>query len=107
MRYECREPFAGAFVEYSDAWSIRDRRRFVQDRGDDWLALVRGKTVALHLPSLEGASIDHPDALTVENLEMIDWRLFEWWKATPAQCLEDVTRLGEALRPSSAIAGTE
>jgi len=104
MRYTCEEPFAGAFVEYSDAWSMRDRRLFISDKGDEWLDLIRGKVTALHLPAMEGEPLTSAEHLTVENLERLDGRLFDWWRATPGQCLVDLRRLGEALRPSSAIA---
>lgn len=104
MRYECEEPFGGAFVEYSDAWSIKDRRRFKSEKGETWLALVRAKTLAVFLPSLEGEPLTAPDALTVDALEGIDSRLYEWWRHTATQCFLDVGSLGEALRPSSAIA---
>jgi hypothetical protein len=107
MRYECAEPFAGAFVEYSDAWSMGDRRRFTSERGEPWLDLVRAKVIAIYLPALEGDDITTPEALTVEGLERIDGRLYDWWRATPTQCLADLRSLGEALRPSSAIAGKE
>lgn len=104
MRYECVEPFGGAFVEYSDAWSIRDRRRFVSEKGEAWLSLVRAKTVAVSLPSLEGDALTTPDALTVDALEGIDSRLYEWWRQTATQAFVDVGSLGEAFRPLSAIA---
>lgn len=104
-RYEAEAPFEGAFVEYSDAWSVGQRNRFYQLRGAEFIALLASKVTAVNLPCAEGEDITTPADLTVEGLDRIDQRIFPWFLDTASDCLRQIVELGEALRLSSATTG--
>lgn len=107
-RYELAAPFEGRFVEYSDAWSVGQRNRFYALKGEEFVALIASKIVALNLPCAEGDDITGPAALTIESLERLDDRTLRWFLDTAADCVVEIGLLGEALRlPSrSTIAAT-
>lgn len=97
-RYDAPEPFTGSYVEYSDAWSVGQRNRFWNVKGDEFLELLRAKVTEVHLAAVEGEAIVVADALTDADLERLDVRLYEWFRGTWIACLIDVGKLGEALR---------
>lgn len=99
MRFEYEgDEFPGAFVEVSDAWSIGQRRAFLELKGDDWLALWRKKIVALHLPALEGEPLDDSEQVTQDGLDRLDVRLFAWLEAAIVLTVRELADLGEAQR---------
>ena len=99
MRFEYEgDEFPGAFVEISDAWSIGQRRAFLELKGAEWLDLWRSKVVALHLPAIEGEQLDAPDQLTQDGLDRLDVRLFAWLEAAIVLTVRELANLGEAQR---------
>ena len=99
MRFDFEgEEFPGAFVEISDAWSIGQRRAFLELKGAEWLDLWRSKVVALHLPALEGEPIDDPAEITQDGLDRLDVRLFAWLEAAIILTVRELGSLGEAQR---------
>lgn len=99
MRYECDDPqFAGAFIEFSEQWSVRQRRALVDGDGPEYVKLLASKVTALHLPAIEGDAITEPAQFDQENIDRIDFRLFEWAKRTTVQLLMDLASLGEAYK---------
>lgn len=99
-RYEAEAPFEGAFVEYSDAWSVGQRNAFWAAQGDEFLAILRTKITVLHLPALEGEPLDTASAVTAPDMDRLDVRLYEWFRGTWMACLLDIGKLGEAQRRS-------
>lgn len=99
-RYDAPAPFEGAYVEYSDAWSVGQRNRFWADKDEPFLALLRSKTVAIYLPAEEGEAITTADDITADDMDRLDLRLYEWFRGTWLTCLLDIGKLGEALRRS-------
>lgn len=99
-RYDAPEPFAGSYVEYSDAWSVGQRNRFFSLKGADFVALVAQKVKAVHLPCAEGDDITSPAELTFEALDRLDDRILRWFLDTASDCLRKVAEMGEALRLS-------
>lgn len=99
MRYECDDPqFAGAFIEFSEQWSVRQRRVLVEAESDEYVQMLASKITALHLPVLEGDAITEPAQFDAENIDRVDFRLFEWVKRQTLQLLIDLADLGEAYR---------
>lgn len=99
MRYECDDPeFAGAFVEFSERWSVRQRRALMEGGGAEYVALLASKIEAIYLPTVEGDPITEPAQFDQENVDRIDIRLFEWVKRKTVQLLLDLAELGEAYR---------
>jgi hypothetical protein len=102
MRFDCdMEGFEGCFVEYSEAWSVRQHDQFFTAKGEEFIALLRSKTVAVSLTTLEDFTIDTPEGMQYDNLAAMDLRLFQWWNETGLRCVGELKRLGEALRRSS------
>ncbi len=99
-RYDAPAPFEGAYVEYSDAWSVGQRNRFWADKDEPFLALLRSKVVSINLPAIEGDALTSADAITEADMERMDLRLYEWFRGTWLSCLLDIGKLGEALRRS-------
>jgi hypothetical protein len=99
MRYECDDPqFDGAFVEFSEQWSVRQRRALVEANGDEYVRLLASKVTALHLTVVEGEPITEPSQFDQQNLDRVDFRLFEWVNRQTVQLLLDLAELGEAYR---------
>ena len=99
MRYDCDDPlFEGAFVEWVDLWSVRQRRALIDADGDEYVQLLADKMVGLYLPTVEGDPITEPAQFTQENVDRVDFRLFEWVKRMSMQLLLDLANLGEAYR---------
>jgi hypothetical protein len=99
MLYTCDDPqFAGAFVEFSEQWSVRQRRALITETGEEYVQLLAAKIEALHLPAVEGEPITEPAQFNQENIDRIDIRLFEWVRRQTVQLLVDLAELGEAYR---------
>jgi hypothetical protein len=102
MRFDCDlEGFEGCFVEYSESWSVRQHDQYQLLKGEEFVSLLRDKTVAVSLTTLEGFTIDSPDAMQYDTMAAMDLRLFYWWIDTAKACVEELKRLGEASRRSS------
>ena len=100
MRYECSDPqFAGVFVEFSEAWSRGEMRRFFDPKlpRDEWLALVASKIVALYLPRLYGEPLTNPADISQATTDDVDVRLWHWLNTAMTRAVGDVGTLGEAL----------
>lgn len=101
MRFECDDAeFKGCYLELSEKWTLGERNRFfsVTSQGDEYLALLRSKTTALRLVDVAGNVLDTPDVLTLEGLEDIDARLFDWLIQVVPIMIVKVGALGEPLR---------
>lgn len=99
MRFDCAEPeFSGAFVEFSDAWSVGEKRRVFEVQGDEFYALLQRKITALHLPALEGNALDSPAGVTRDGVDRLDGRLWDWLRGTISAAILELTNLGEAVR---------
>lgn len=103
-RYDAPEPFVGAFVEYSDAWSVGQHNRFLSLRGAAFVEILASKVTACNLPCAEGENITEPADITLEALDRMDKRAFQWFLDTASDCARIIGELGEASRlPSFAI----
>jgi hypothetical protein len=99
MRYTCDDPAAGgSFVEYSDRWSRGEQRTAWAAEDDALLDVLRPKIVAVRLLCADGHYLDDPAALTVEDLDAVDLRVFRWFAGTWVACLNDLANLGNAWR---------
>lgn len=92
MRYDCPPPFAGCFVEYVDAWSVREWHLLGTPDNDAWLPLIRAKTVAMRLETVDGTPITALDALTPAVLLELDIRLYAWWRGTTQRLRAEMGR---------------
>lgn len=99
-RYDAEAPFEGAFVQYSDAWSVGQRNQFWEVKGDEFLVLLRAKMESVNLPAIEGDAIVEAEAITEADMNRLDVRLYEWFRGTWLACLLDIGKLGEASRRS-------
>ena len=101
MTYQCDIPgFEACFVEYASSWSVNQVTQFYRTRGADFVALVASKTAAVSLVTVDGATIDTPESMTIEQLGECDLRLFQWWKGTADHFVTELERLGEQTRRS-------
>lgn len=98
MRFDAPAPYEGNFVEFSERWTVRQRREFFRLEGEPYIDLLRQKIVALHLDVEGREPITSPDGLLLERLDDIDSVLWEWFSGTPLATIAEVTRLGEAMR---------
>lgn len=99
MRYEIDDPAGGgSFVEYSDAWSRAEQRAAWAAEDDTLLDILRPKIVAMHLLCGDGGYLDSPADLTLEGIDRVDMRVFQWFAATWSVCLRDLANLGNAWR---------
>lgn len=99
MRYEYDD--LGAFVEFSDSWTRKQiKNAWNGGNAEEYLALVRSKIVDCYLPVVDGDPIDAPDKLTVDNVDEMDIRLWQWFSATVPKALNDIMQLGEAAAAS-------
>lgn len=92
------EEFPGAFVEFTDAWSVGEKRRVFEVQGEDFYTLLRRKVTAIQLPTLEGDPISAPAQLTHEGIEGLDGRLWDWFRGTIGRAIVELGNLGEAMR---------
>lgn len=90
FKYE-GEPFADDFVEFTDSWTRRETRQFIELDGADWLRMVAQKVIAVRM----GAVTD-PAQLTDEAFEDMDIRLYRWFAMAASAAYVQVNRLGEA-----------
>jgi hypothetical protein len=103
-RYTCDIPgFEDCFIEFTDAWSRREIRKFygttdTDDEKEKWLSLIRHKIDVLHIKLMTGLTIDTPSQLTEEALDEMDIRLFHWMNAAIQKAPVDVSELGNAAR---------
>lgn len=100
MRYDAPEPFAGCYIEYSDAWSVREFNGWLQAAWPAPLETVRRKCSGVRLVDADGQEISAAAELTDERLEDLDLRLFSWLTGTFAAVARDLGKLGEASRRS-------
>ena len=99
MRFDFDGPeFPGAFVEFSDAWSVGEKRRIFEVQGDEFYSLLRRKVTALSLPVMEGEQITAPDQLTHDSIDGLDGRLWDWFRGTVGRAILELGNLGEAMR---------
>lgn len=99
MRFDCAEPeFPGAFVEFTDAWSVGEKRRVFEVQGEEFYALLQRKLTALHLPALEGDALDAPADVTRDGVDRLDGRLWDWLRGTISTAILELGNLGEAVR---------
>jgi hypothetical protein len=98
-RYECDDPaFAGNFIEYSDAWSLREVDAAWNAPPSAMVEAVAHKVTALHLEMLDGDPLMEPCDLTDDNLQGVDLRLYYWLAGTFVKVTTDIGQLGKALR---------
>lgn len=96
MRYNSNVPgLEHCFVEISERWTRGDVKNFFALKGDEFLALVRSKVVAIHLEA-EGGAIDTPDKLTSDNADNVDYQLWRWFSVALQKGVDDLYALGEA-----------
>ena len=100
MRYDAPEPFEGCFIEYSDAWSVREFNGWLVAPWPGPLETVRRKVKAVRLVDADGGEITDPAELDDDRLEGLDLRLFSWLTGTFAAMARDLGKLGEASRRS-------
>lgn len=98
MRFDAPAPFEGSFVEYTDRWKVKERREFFELEGDEYLALLGKKIMALRIEVEGDEPITQASELTPDRYEAVDGRLWDWFRATPLAALEETMRLGEAMR---------
>jgi len=104
MRYDCDLPgHESNFVEVADSWSRAEMRRFRQLFGseseadnDEYLALIRSKTVALRLSCVGADDIADPCELTDDRLDDIDQTVYLWFASVHPVAVREINRLGEA-----------
>lgn len=102
FRYTCTEPgFETAFIEFAEAWSVRQRRSMIDAVGEDYLALAREKITGIYLPAVEGEPLTTAADFTEANLDRLDVRLFTWLTTVSLKVLLDLADLGEAVRRRS------
>jgi hypothetical protein len=103
MRYECDEPgYEANFVEFSRAWTRKERADYIALQGDDWLALVGRKITACHLDCVSGPPITHGHKLTQNAVDdAIDAIVWDWFSAVLLRFRVEMGQLGEALRRRS------
>ena len=108
-RYECDDPaFAGNFIEYSDAWSMREANALTAGTLAQMIPTAASKVTAIHLDTVEGIEpIVEPGDFTNEALEDVDLRLYYWVVGTFAKIPGDIGRLGEALRRTLFVSSAE
>jgi len=98
-RYECDDPqFAGNYIEYSDAWSMREANSLSDGALAQMVTSAALKVVALHLDTTNGDPITEAQDFTSDMLEDVDLRLYYWVVGTFAKIPGDLGKLGEALR---------
>ena len=100
MRYECDEPgYEQNYVEFSRAWTRKERRDYFDVQGEEWLLMVGRKIVACHLDCVDGPPVTSGADLTMEAAdERIDAIVWEWFKASLLSFYNEMSQLGNALR---------
>ena len=96
MRYTCDIPgFEDCWFELSERWTRGELKAFFADRGEDYLALVRKKLTAIHMP-IETGAIDAPEALTMEAADGVDIMLWKWFGTALNMGVDELYSMGEA-----------
>lgn len=102
MRYICDIPgLESDYVELSDAWSRAEVRQFWKFQGEDadaFMALIQRKIVAMHLSLVDAEPLTTADQFTSDNLDLLDYRAFEWLRWVPLTHVRRLGELGEAAR---------
>lgn len=98
MRYSPEdEALAHNFVEYSDSWTRGETKTAYNKVGSEFLDLLKRKITAIHLDCLEGEPITDAAALTEDDLDRIDVRVYTWFSMTWVAHLNNLADLGNAL----------
>lgn len=96
MRYTSNVPgFEHCFVDISERWTRGNVKDFFALKGEEYLALVRSKIVAIHLDT-DGNPIDSPDKLTSDAADNVDYQLWRWFSVALQKGVDDLYALGEA-----------
>ena len=98
MRYECGEPYAGAFVEVDDLWTRGEMRTYFEKGNTDFVGTFAKHVIAVNLPVGEGKPITTPEQFTDENLDRVYMPVYTWLTGVIAMVPADLGKLGEALR---------
>jgi hypothetical protein len=103
MRYECDEPgYEANFVEFSRAWTRKERADYIALQGDEWLALVGRKIKDCWLDGVDGTQIRFGGDLTQDAVDnYIDAIVWDWFSAVLLRFRVEMGQLGEALRRRS------
>lgn len=108
VRMDCAaEGFEGNWIEVSDKWTRREVESVLSTSVDaDYIALLRAKTVGVHLELATGDVIDAPDKLTYDALLDADELLLGWLGYVLPTAIAQRRLLGNAsLRLSSNSSG--
>lgn len=98
-KYTCDLPgLEDNFVEFSDSWSRKQLREFLELRGEDYVNLVFSKLTACYLVCPDAEPITEPVKLDDETLDAVDMRLVGWLKDVPVRHVVNLQDVGEALR---------
>lgn len=91
-RYVCDLPgYEDCYVQIGDNWTRGDMKKFNVTWGAEFLDLVRPKLVSISLPG-----ILHPEDLTAENTDALDYTLWRWLASALQKGKDDLQSMGEA-----------
>lgn len=94
MRYTCNvEGFEHCFVEVSERWTRGDVKNFFAMKGEEYLALLRSKIVAIHLDAT--SPIDAPEKLTSAAADDVDYQVWRWFSVAVQKGVDDLYSMGE------------
>lgn len=99
MKYQCDIPgLEHNFIELRDDWSRGQVREFWTAKGEEYFALVAKKTTACHLDVPDGEPITSVEQFTLDAIDTIDSRVFQWFMMVPSAHINALGEMGEAAR---------
>lgn len=98
MRRYCPvETYADNYVEFSESWSRADIRDFAKTTRV-MIEIMQRKITDINLRLTDGTVIISPDDITEENLDKMQWEVFQWFIVLPQLVVKEILDLGEAVR---------
>ncbi len=99
MKYDCDIPgLEHNFIELRDDWSRGQVREFWTAKGEEYIALIAKKITAAHLDVPDGEPLTSGEQLTVDALDTVDSRVFQWFMVVPVAHVQALGDMGEAAR---------
>lgn len=99
MRLQCPvETYTDNYVEFDERWSRAEVKKFISRNSLSMIETLQSKVTALHVRYQDGGVLDSPKDITEENLDRMQWEVFQWFITLPQVVMSGILDLGNAVR---------
>lgn len=104
-RYCSVETYTDNYVDYDERWTRSDIRQFGSS-STVMVELMQKKITDISIRLIDGV-LTSPADITEENLDRMQWEVFQWFIIQPQLVVREVLDLGEAVRRQSLLISEE